>query len=114
MPFIGSITAVITGHMSLSQIKQRGEGGRGLGLTGTILGWVGIGLILLSIIVLLAFVPFFVANVRTYSSWPTDGFGARSARHADVAACRANAPRTLGRGRMRGEAADRRPNPRAA
>jgi hypothetical protein len=54
--------------MSLSQIKQRGESGRGLALTGAILGWVGVGLILLSIIVLAVFVPVFVANVRTYSS----------------------------------------------
>ena len=44
IPFIGSIVAVITGHMSLSQIKRTGEGGRGLGLAGTIVGWVGIGL----------------------------------------------------------------------
>ena len=38
-------SAVITGHISLSQIKQNGEGGRGHGLAGTILGWVGLGLV---------------------------------------------------------------------
>ena len=62
VPFIGSIVAVVTGHMSLSQIKRSGEGGHGLGLTGTILGWVGLALALLGIIFIAALIPFFVAN----------------------------------------------------
>ena len=61
------LTAVITGHMSLSQIKRTGEGGRGLGLTGTILGWVGIALGILMIIAVLALIPFFVFTSRTYA-----------------------------------------------
>jgi hypothetical protein len=67
IPLIGSLTAVITGHMSLSQIKRTGEGGRGLGLTGTILGWVGIAFGILLVILLLALIPFIVMNARTYS-----------------------------------------------
>ena len=54
----GQIVGIITGHMSLSQIKQTGEGGRGLGLAGVIIGWVSLGLWILGII---AFVLFFVA-----------------------------------------------------
>ncbi len=44
LPLIASIVAVITGHMSLKQLKTSGENGRGMALTGTILGWVGVGL----------------------------------------------------------------------
>lgn len=36
-----SIVGIITGHIALSQIKKRGEGGRVLALIGTILGYVG-------------------------------------------------------------------------
>jgi hypothetical protein len=40
----GSVAAVITGHISLAQLKKTNESGRGLALTGMILGYVGIGL----------------------------------------------------------------------
>lgn len=56
VPFIGSIVAVITGHMSLSQIKFSGEGGRGMALAGVIIGWVGIAVMIIGIIALVAFV----------------------------------------------------------
>jgi uncharacterized protein with PQ loop repeat len=38
----GSVAAVITGHISLAQLKKSDESGRGLALTGMILGYVGI------------------------------------------------------------------------
>ncbi len=56
LPFLGSIGAIITGHMSLGQIKRTGEKGRGLGLTGLILGYVGIAL---AILLIIGFVAFF-------------------------------------------------------
>ena len=34
------IAGIVVGHISLSQIKKTGENGRGLALTGTILGYV--------------------------------------------------------------------------
>jgi hypothetical protein len=40
----GSVAAVITGHISLAQLKKTNESGRGIALTGMILGYVGIGL----------------------------------------------------------------------
>lgn len=40
----GAVAAVITGHISLAQLKKTNESGRGLALTGMILGYVGIGL----------------------------------------------------------------------
>ena len=55
LPLIGSIAAVITGHISLRQLKTSGEEGRGMALAGTIIGWVGVGLILLVGIPLIIF-----------------------------------------------------------
>lgn len=36
-----SIVGVITGHIALSQIKKRAEGGRGLAIAGLIVGYLG-------------------------------------------------------------------------
>lgn len=41
--WIGSILAVIFGHVALHQIKQNGQEGRGLAIAGVVLGYVGIG-----------------------------------------------------------------------
>lgn len=65
-PFIGSIVAVITGHMSLSQIKFSGEGGRGMALAGVIIGWIGVAGLLIGIIALVLFIPWVVAQSATY------------------------------------------------
>lgn len=56
IPIIGQIVGIITGHMSLGQIKRTGEGGRGLGLAGVIIGWVSLALWILGIIAFIAFV----------------------------------------------------------
>lgn len=67
VPFIGSIVGVITGHMSLSQLKSNGEEGRGLALAGTIVGWVGIGLSIIGIFALIAFFGFLASVSPSYS-----------------------------------------------
>jgi len=36
------VLGVILGHISLSQIKRTGEGGKGMALTGLIVGYIGI------------------------------------------------------------------------
>jgi hypothetical protein len=43
--WIGSLVAVITGHMATGQIdrSEGREGGRGLAVAGLVLGWIGIG-----------------------------------------------------------------------
>lgn len=68
LPFVASIVAVITGHMALGQIKKTGEQGHGMALAGTIIGWVGIALAVLGLIVLIAFIPLFleIANNPAY------------------------------------------------
>jgi len=41
---IGAVAAIITGHISLAQIKRSGENGRKIALTGVTIGYVTIGL----------------------------------------------------------------------
>ena len=50
--WIGSVLALIFGYIGKSQIdNSRGvEGGRGLAIAGIVLGWVGIGFLILGII----------------------------------------------------------------
>jgi protein-disulfide isomerase len=40
--FFVSLVAVITGHIALSQIRRRGEGGRGLAIAGLVIGYLGL------------------------------------------------------------------------
>ena len=49
--WIGSILAVIFGHISLSQTqKDPSIGGRGMAIAGLTLGWIGVGVLLLVLI----------------------------------------------------------------
>ena len=50
--WIGSILAVIFGHVALSQIrKDPSIQGRGMAVAGVVLGWVGLGVLLIVLIV---------------------------------------------------------------
>lgn len=57
MPFVGSVVAIITGHMARGEIRRRPLEleGDGLALAGLILGWVNVGLVLLGILAFLLF-----------------------------------------------------------
>jgi len=48
--WVGSILAVIFGHIALSQIHHSRQGGRGLAIAGLVLGYVGLALLALFII----------------------------------------------------------------
>ncbi|SDR87281.1 DUF4190 domain-containing protein [Microbacterium paraoxydans] len=51
VPMLASITAVITGHMALGQIRRTpGLGGRGMAIAGLILGYVMIGVLVFTIV----------------------------------------------------------------
>jgi hypothetical protein len=52
---IGALIAVITGHVSLAQIKRSGESGRALAIAGTVLGYLHLaGWIIFGILVVVA------------------------------------------------------------
>lgn len=57
-PWLGSIIAIITGHMARAEIRldPNGVEGDGLAVAGLVLGW---SMILLSLLTVLAFVLFF-------------------------------------------------------
>ena len=56
LPVIGQIAGVVMGHISLSQIKSRGEKGRGLALSGVISGYATLALGVLAIIAFAIFI----------------------------------------------------------
>ena len=64
VPFIGSIVAVITGHMARKQIRQTGEGGDGMAVAGLVMGWI---VIALTVIGTIGFFLFFFAVATTSS-----------------------------------------------
>lgn len=47
--FVVSIAAIVTGHLALKQIRQTGEGGRGLAIAGLIIGYVSVAVSLLAV-----------------------------------------------------------------
>ncbi|MBB1116708.1 DUF4190 domain-containing protein [Stenotrophomonas sp. W1S232] len=56
IPLLGSIGAIVFGHLARAQIRRQPQQGDGLALAGLILGWVSIALWILGI---LAFFLFF-------------------------------------------------------
>lgn len=67
IPVIGSIVAVITGHMALKQVRTSGEAGRGMALAGTIVGWVGIGLFALGLVIVIILLATIGAASSSYT-----------------------------------------------
>lgn len=53
--WIGSVLAVIFGHVALNQIKESGgtQGGRGMAIAGLVLGYVGIGFVAIVIFLII-------------------------------------------------------------
>ena len=45
--FFVSTVGLVLGYVALGQIKQTGEGGRGLALAAVILGWISVGFVVL-------------------------------------------------------------------
>ena len=62
---IGSIAGVICGHISLSQIKKAGEQGRGMAIAGLIVGYAGIVLAIIGVIVAIALSAWLVSYYGT-------------------------------------------------
>ena len=48
--WIGSILALVFGYVAKKQIRERGETGGGMATAGIVLGWVGVGFLLLFLV----------------------------------------------------------------
>jgi hypothetical protein len=48
--WIGSILALVFGYIAKNQIRQRGESGGGMATAGIVLGWIGIGFLVIAIV----------------------------------------------------------------
>lgn len=70
LPIIGSIAGVVMGHISLSQIKRTNEKGRGMALAGLIVGYAGLALAVIGIIVFASFIGWAIEqdSYNSYSS----------------------------------------------
>ena len=53
IPFLGAIVAIVCGHISRSQIRETGQAGDGMAITGLVLGYTGVVLPLLAILALI-------------------------------------------------------------
>ncbi len=45
--WVGSILALIFGYIARSQIRENNEAGEGMAIAGIVLGWIGVGILLL-------------------------------------------------------------------
>jgi len=54
VPPVGWIVAIITGHAAKSQIRQSGAAGGGMATAGLIMGYIGVGLLVLSLCLVIA------------------------------------------------------------
>jgi hypothetical protein len=59
---IGFIAGIICGHISLSQIKKTGEEGRGMAIAGLVIGYIGVVLFILGMILLFTFLGVLAAS----------------------------------------------------
>jgi hypothetical protein len=48
--WIGSILAVIFGHVALGRIQREGKAGRGMAIAGLVLGYIGVGFLVIIIV----------------------------------------------------------------
>lgn len=70
LPLIGSLVAIITGHMAKAEIKEQAGalGGDGLATAGLVLGYLSIGLSVCICLIALAAILFFVPIAASQSS----------------------------------------------
>lgn len=52
MYWLGSILALVLGYVARKQIREQNQSGAGMALAGIVLGWVGVAILLLSIVFL--------------------------------------------------------------
>src|SRR3989304_5133750 len=50
----GWLVAVVTGHLALAEIRRAEQGGRGMAIAGLVMGYLGLGLLALLILIVVA------------------------------------------------------------
>ncbi len=68
LPLIGSVAGAIMGHLALGQIKRTGEKGYGMALAGVIVGWVGVALAVIGVVIIIGLIGWSVENGARYGS----------------------------------------------
>lgn len=68
IPVVGSIVGVITGHIARRQIAETGEEGSGFATAGLVVGYVGIALLVVVIVLIVAAL---VGGLALFASVPT-------------------------------------------
>ncbi|MGA1836488.1 DUF4190 domain-containing protein [Herbiconiux sp. 11R-BC] len=63
VPVVGSIVAVITGHMSLDELTASREEGRGQALAGTVIGYLGLLFAVPAVISFFLFLPVIASHL---------------------------------------------------
>ncbi len=66
--FLAPVAGIVFGHLALSQIKRNGDAGRGLALTGLILGYAYLATLLLFIVVYIGFIGLMFASMGAVMS----------------------------------------------
>jgi hypothetical protein len=66
---VGFVVGVICGHIALSQIKKTGEQGHGMAVAGLIIGYIGIALTIIGIIIAIAFFATLAASGTLMSTY---------------------------------------------
>ena len=49
--WIGSVLALVFGYVARKQIRERGDAGGGMAIAGIVLGWVGVGILVLFLLI---------------------------------------------------------------
>ena len=48
--WLGSVLAIVLGHVALRQIRSRRQDGAGLAIGGIVLGWLGLGVLVVALL----------------------------------------------------------------
>jgi hypothetical protein len=68
--FLSGIPAIVLGHIARKQIRQTGEAGDGMALAGLILGYIGLGLTILFVIIVVAAVSHYGHSINPPTQVP--------------------------------------------
>ncbi len=59
LPFVGAIVAIVCGHKAHREIRESGEAGEGMALAGLVLGYIGVAVPLLIVLVVIGVIAAF-------------------------------------------------------